>query len=100
MTRAYAIALGRAPVRILVVAVLRHNELGEIRFQRHHPVVARRDHRGGQHGVEILGLVFAAFAMGTVPAMDLVRAVESSFACIGLSYIGLSQGILPIPNSG
>src|SRR5271170_5772112 len=49
---------------------------GELWFQRHHPVMARRDNRGGQHGVEILGLVLAAFAMGTVRKMDLVRAVE------------------------
>jgi hypothetical protein len=30
---------------------------------------------GGQHGVEILDLVLAAFAMGTVRTTDLVRAV-------------------------
>ena len=34
------------------------------------------DNRGGEHGVEIFGLVLAALAVGTVQAMDLVRAVE------------------------
>lgn len=64
---------GTAFTVLLVVAVLRDNEL---RLQRHDPIVARCDNRGGQHGVEILGLVLAAFAMETVRTMDLGRAVK------------------------
>src|ERR1700677_4225372 len=64
---------GSAFTVLLVVAVLRDNEL---RLQRHDPVVARCDNRGGQHGVEILGLVLAAFAVGTLRATDFVRAME------------------------
>jgi hypothetical protein len=34
--------------------------------------MARRDDRGGEHGVEVFGLVLAALTMGTVRAMDFL----------------------------
>jgi hypothetical protein len=74
-------ARGTAFAILLVVPILRNNEF---RLQRHDPVMSRRDKSGGEHGVEILDLVpslrlgqaLAAFAMGTVRATDLVRAME------------------------
>ena len=58
---------------LLVVSVLGDDEL---RLQRHGAVMARRDQRGGEHGVEILDLVLAALAMGAVRTVDLVGAME------------------------
>lgn len=58
---------------LFVVPVLRDDELG---CPRHNTVMTRCDQCGGEHGVEILNPALAALAMGTLCAMDLVRAVE------------------------
>ena len=47
----------------------------EFRFQRHGAVVAEGDRCGGQHGVEILGLVFATLAVRAVGAVNFIGAV-------------------------
>ena len=57
---------------LLVVAVLWNDEL---RFQRHGAIMPWRHHGGGQQGVEILGLVLAALAVGAVWTADRVGAV-------------------------
>ena len=57
---------------LLVVAILRNDEL---RFQRHGAIMTWRHHGGGQQGVEILGLVLAALAVGAVWTADRVGAM-------------------------
>jgi len=57
---------------LFVVPVLGHDEFW---FQRHDPVMAGCDNRGGEHRMERLGLVLAALTVGTVRATDLVRTM-------------------------
>ncbi len=66
-------ARGTTLAVLFVVRVLGHDKF---RLQRHDPVMSGRDNRGGEHGVEIFGLVLAAFALLAVRAMDCVRAME------------------------
>ena len=54
---------------LFVVPILRNDE---IRLPRHDPVMPGRHQSGGEHRVEILGLVLAALTMRAVRAMDLV----------------------------
>jgi hypothetical protein len=63
---------GPAFAILLIVPILRDDEL---RLQRHDPIMPRRHDGGGEQGMEILGLVLAALAMGTVGAMNLNPAV-------------------------
>src|SRR5450755_420496 len=57
---------------LLVVPILRHDELG---LQRHHPAVARRHQRRGHQRMEIFGRAAAALARRAARTMQLYRAV-------------------------
>lgn len=46
-----------------------------VRFQRHRAIMPGRHHGRGQHRMEILDFVLAAFAVRAIRAMDLTRAM-------------------------
>jgi hypothetical protein len=63
---------GPAFAVLLVVSVLRHDELG---LQRDRAVMTWRHHGGGEQGVEILRFCLAALAVGAVRTIDRVGAM-------------------------
>jgi hypothetical protein len=75
---------------LLVVPVLRHDELG---LQRHHPAMARRHQRRRHQGMEVFGRATTALARRAAGTMQLRRAEI-------FGAVERDQHVMPQPTEG